>query len=747
MIGQTISHYQILELLGKGGMGVVYKAHDTRLDRDVALKFLPATLTPSQDELARFKQEARSISALNHPTIATIYDVDEVDGQRYLVLEYIPGGTLASRLKQLKAEHRAFSIQEVLEYGIQIAEALAHAHRRGIIHRDVKTENVMLTEEGKLKLTDFGLAKLKGSMKLTRTSSAVGTPAYMAPEQIQGEAVDARSDIFSFGVVLYELLTGHLPFRGEHEAAIMYSLLNEEPQPLSNFRSDVPPYVAAVVSRALQKDPASRFQNVLEMINDLKSTTAPGIQLPQKEKSIAVLPFENLSPDPDQEYFSDGLTEEIITDLSKIDELRVISRHSAMVLKGSRKSTRTIARELNVQYVLEGSVRKAGNNLRIAAQLIDAANDVHLWAEKYSGTLDDVFDIQEKVSRAIVDSLRVTFSPEQAKRMAERPIPNVHAYECYLRAKAEIETFTEDGLRRALRYLQKGLEIVGENAMLYAGMGYVYWQYVNIGMKQEEYLQKAEECARRAFELDPESAQGHFLLGMILLVSGNQQESARHFRKVLAANPNDPDALGWMASVYFNAGRPLAAFPLIDKLLEIAPLSSIAYAKQGIARYYDGQFDLALESFQKHRQMEPESPGAAWLCALLLGTQRRVEDAISFIDKNADAASKNVFAQLSIFLKKVLLGDDNVSGVMTDEFIATTRRDLQYSCWVADLFALLDHKKESLDWLENTVNRGFTNYPFLAHHDPFLQNIRGEERYKELMERVKEEWEHFEVGE
>ena len=745
MIGKTISHYKILEKLGEGGMGVVYKAEDTKLKRTVALKFLPKELEAHEPERARFLQEAQAASALNHPNICTIHDLREHEGQQFIVMEFVDGMTLRRKIQEARSKiHDArCKIQDFLGYAIQIGEALQEAHTHAIFHRDVKPENIMVNVKNQIKVMDFRLAKLKGSLKLTRTSSTVGTLAYMAPEQIQGGEVDARSDIFSFGIVLYEMLTGHLPFRGEHEAAMMYSILNEEPQPISNFRTDIPSHIASVVSKALKKDLTQRYQSVIELINDLKN--APAIQLQKQEKSIVVLPFENLSPDPDQEYFSDGLTEEVISDLSTVRALRVISRSSAMTFKGTKKTIPEIARQVNVQYVLEGSVRKAGNNLRITAQLIDATNDAHLWAEKYSGTLDDVFDIQERVSRAIVNSLRVKFGPEEDKRIAERPIPNVHAYECYLRAKRDIETFTEDGLRRALRYLQKGLEIVGENAMLYAGMGYVYWQYVNIGMKQEEYMEKAEECAKKAFELDPESAQGHFLSGMILLFSGNQQESAQHFKKVLAANPNDPDALGWMASVCFNAGKPLAAFPLIDKLLEIAPLSSIAYAKQGLACYYDGQFDLALKSLLKYRQMEPESPLSAWFCALLLGTQRRVEEAISFIDNNVDVASKNVFAQMSIFLKNALLGDDNISRVMTDEFIATVRRDNQYSCFVADVFALLDHKKESLDWLENAVRLGFINYPFLSQHDPFLENVRGEERFKKLMERVKYEWEHFEV--
>jgi len=741
MIGKTISHYKILSKLGEGGMGVVYKAEDTKLKRPVALKFLPPELTRDSGAKERFIHEAQATSALQHHNICTIHEVDETrDGRLFICMDYYEGETLKE-----KVARGPLPVEAAIDLVTQVAEGLAKAHESGIVHRDIKPANVMVMKDGVVKILDFGLAKLAGVTGVTKTGTMMGTAAYMSPEQARGEDVDHRTDIWSLGVVLYEMVTGHLPFKGEHEQAVIYMILNQDPPSLAGFRSDIPDAFQQIVAKALEKDRAHRYQNVGALVNDLRTSSAPGAPPPKPKKSIVVLPFEDISPGKDNEYFSDGLTEEIITDLSKIDAMRVISRSSAMVLKGTPKSTKTIGRELNVQYVLEGSVRKAGNNLRITAQLIDATNDAHLWAEKYSGTLDDVFDIQEKVSRAIVDSLKLKFSPEQEQRMADRPIPNVHAYECYLRAKREIETFTEDGLERALRYLQKGLEIVGENAMLYAGMGYVFWQYVNIGIEQENYLDKAEECAKKAFEMDPESTQGHFLLGMIMLMGGDQQESAQHFKKVLTASPNDPDALGWLASVCFNAGKPAAAFPLIDRLLEIAPLNSLAYAKQGLARYYDGQFDLAFESLVKSHQMEPESPVSTWLCALLLGSQGRFEEAVSFVDNNVDIASKNLFAQLSVFLKRALLGDDNVSDVMTREFIATARRDRQYSCSVAGLYALLGHKEESLDWLENAVTRGFINYPFLSQHDPLLENVRGEERFEKLMERVKVEWEHFEV--
>ena len=510
MIGKTISHYRILEKLGEGGMGVVYRARDTKLDRDVALKFLPANLIASPEELARFEQEAKTVSALNHSNIAGIYDVDEVEGQRFLVLEYIPGGTLKSRLKELKSEDKVFSISEVFDYGLQMAEALAHAHRHGIIHRDVKTENMMLTGEGRVKLADFGLAKPRGSVQLTKAGSTLGTAAYMSPEQVRGEEIDHRSDIFSLGVVLYELVTGRLPFQGEFEAALSYSILNENPPPLRSLRPDAPASLEKIIDRCLEKDRARRYQGAEEIVSDLREaqrelgpaigTYRRRIRLPlvlgagilaiaivalvffiffrkapvSREKSIAVLPFVDMSPQKDQEYFCDGMTEELINRLSNIRDLRVPARTSVFTFKGKTEDIREIGGKLNVQTVLEGSVRKAGNELRITAQLINVADGYHLWSETFDRELEDVFAIQDEISSAIVNALQLKLTPQEQQRLSEHPIDNVKAYEYYLRSDREVMRFDEKSLDSALVYLRTAIDIMGDNAELFSGMANVY---------------------------------------------------------------------------------------------------------------------------------------------------------------------------------------------------------------------------------------------------------------------------------
>lgn len=419
--------YKILAELGRGGMGVVYKAKDTRLKRVVALKFLPAELTQDKESKKRFVQEAQAAAALEHPNICTVYEVDESDDQTFIAMSYIESQSLKDKLKD-----GPLDVEEAKDITLQVADGLKEAHEKGIVHRDIKPANIMLTKKGQAKITDFGLAKLSWGADLTKPATLIGTVAYMSPEQAKGEEVDHRTDIWSIGAMLYEMLTNERPFKNDKEHALIHEILNEEPELITSLRPDIPLYIEEVVHKALKKDVGSRFQTMNDLIKNLKQPFP--IILPKAECSIVVLPFEDMSPNKDNEYFSDGLTEEIITDLSQIHELCVISRNSSMALKGTKKNTKTIGRELNIQYVLEGSVRKAGNKLRITAQLIDARTDVHLWAKKYGGTMDDVFDIQEKVSRSIVDALKLELTPAEQKKLSEKTTDDVRAYECYLKA-------------------------------------------------------------------------------------------------------------------------------------------------------------------------------------------------------------------------------------------------------------------------------------------------------------------------
>jgi serine/threonine protein kinase/tetratricopeptide (TPR) repeat protein len=742
MIGKTVSHYRILEKLGEGGMGVVYKAEDTRLKRAVALKFLPPELTRDASAKERFIQEAQAASGLDHPNICTIFEIDDTaDGQSFIAMAFYGGGTLKARI-----ERGPLDIEEAIGIAVQTAQGLGRAHEAGIVHRDLKPANIMLAGRGEVKIVDFGLAKLAGGAKLTKTGSTLGTAAYMSPEQARGEEVDRRTDIWSLGVVLFEMLAGSLPFRGDHEAALLYSIVHEEPESLSSLRPGLPAALSRLVAKTLEKDPAKRYQTADELIGDMKKlggSSAPARQ----EKSIAVLPFENLSPDRDQEYFSDGLTEEVISDLSNVEALRVISRSSTMTFKGTKKKVPEIARELDVRYVLEGSVRKAGNSLRITAQLIDAANDAHVWAEKYSGTLDDVFDVQEKVSRSIVAALRLKLTPEESRKIAERPIDNVAAYQCYLRANTEIWRFTESSLESARAHLQEGLDILGDNALLYATMGAVYFQYANIGAAQEDYIAKAEEYLRKALSLDPGIAQAHAILGLMSAsFYGDVRESVRRLKTALASSPNDVESLKFMTMLcVVAAGKQFAAVPFMERLKAIDPLDPWNWLLQGGFYAYGGPYELAVEPLRHFYELDPESHIGRFMYALSLMYIGKTEEAFSIVDGSVRDAPGNVVTVFGLLLKYALLKDKKKAlREITPDFQKTCRRDLEWSYHVAKPLALLDERQASLDWLENAVNKGFINYPELEHN-PFLDSIRGEERFKKLLERVRSEWESFDI--
>jgi len=462
------------------------------------------------------------------------------------------------------------------------------------------------------------------------------------------------------------------------------------------------------------------------------------------EKSIVVLPFTDLSPQKDQDYFCDGMTEEIITDLSRVRDLLVISRNSAMTFRGTQKKTGEIAKEVKVRYVLEGSVRKAGNDLRITAQMIDAMNDSHVWAEKYTGTLDDVFDIQEKVSRSIVNALKVKLEPEESRRMSERLIDNLAAYDCYLKAYAEILEMTEDGLNRGVRHLQNGLDIMGENALLYSGLAFAHLQLVNIGAKHEEDLEKAEEFGKKALAIDPEFARAHAVLGWIAMWK-NPRQVIHHFKSALSISPDDSFSLQGLACCYIQLkGSIAAAIPVCEKLVRVDPLNMTTQWLQGGIHFYSGEYGHALPPWRRLYDLYPDNPIAQFYYAMTLAYLGQMDQAFPIIDRSASSTPENAFTKQGLMLKYAILKDKgDVFREMTPEFQKTCQRDCTFAHHLAGIYALLGDTKEALDWLDTAVNRGFINYPLLAEKDLFLANIRGEERFKKLLERVKYEWEHF----
>ena len=799
-IGQNISHYRILEKLGEGGMGVVYKAEDTKLRRIVALKFLPPELTRDGAAKERFINEARAASSLDHPNICSIHEIGETqEGQTFIVMAYYEGESLERMIAR-----GPLPLDEALDIAVQTAQGLAKAHGRGIVHRDIKPANILITTDGLVKIVDFGLAKLAGA-KLTRTGATLGTAQYMSPEQARGEQVDARSDIFSLGAVLYEMLTGKHAFPGEYEQATIYAILNEMPAPVTSLRSGVPMELERIIEKALAKKSSERYQHVDDLIVDLKNAaresvspaargiaqspsrqarrafrvwvpaalflvvaiaiafyfifsgkreatkpaappTAPQLAAPAWRDSIAVLPFKDYSAAKDQEYFCDGMTEDIITKLSNIHDLKVISRTSTMRFKNTDRSVREIAKELGVGVILEGSVQKEKDEIRVNVQLIRAADDAHLWAEKYDRKLESVFQVQDDISMAIVEALELKLTSQEEQGIARQPINNVAAYECYLKAYQEISRFDKRGLDRALQDLQNGIAIIGDNALLYAGMAYAFYQYVNIGAKQEEYIEKAETYAKKALALDPQCAPAYLVLGSIFSAfRGDQQEAVRQFKKALSINPNNPVALRRLASGYLFAGKSSLVSALVERARQIDPLNAVNSGIQFDIYLSEGKDELMLEFSKRWYEADPEGPMAQASYALALTYNNRFKEALPIIDRLEETSPDNVVTKFALLAKYAMMKDrEKAFQVLTPDFQKTCRRDFQWSYSIAESMSLLGAKKEALDWLENAISRGFLDYRLMAHDFP-LDNIRGDERFKKLMERAKYESDHFEV--
>jgi TolB-like protein len=467
------------------------------------------------------------------------------------------------------------------------------------------------------------------------------------------------------------------------------------------------------------------------------------------ERSIVVLPFKNISSEEGQDYFSDGMTEELITKLSMVRELCVISRTSAFMFKNAQKTAKEIAGQLDVSYVLEGSVRKAGHKLRITAQLIDAIKDTHLWSDTYDGVLEDVFDIQEKVSQAIVDGLKLQLTSAETRKITERPIKDLRAYECYLRATSAIDRCTESGIYEALRNLELALQIVGENAVLYYGMGYAHWWLANLGVAIEENLIKCKDYTRKALAIDPMSTKARALLGFAGLNyqdKDQQRETQSQLKEVLEQDPNEPLALLGLCFIYLYVGRISEAAHLLTRYAEREPLSFWTFALPFYLNWFDGKYERALEGMWRALKTFPDSSSLQAHSAWALAWVGRTDEAIAQADRSAKAAPNLVHTKLTLMLKHGLEGD--VAGAraeLTPEFYEWCHRECTWSYFVAASFALANAKNDALEWLEHAVDLGWINYPLLAEKDPFLANIRGEERFQKLMERVKREWEEFEV--
>jgi len=736
LVGNIISHYEILEKLGEGGMGMVFKARDTQLGRFVAIKVLLSGSGESEDHRARFIQEARAASSLNHPNIITIHDIVGIQHGECIVMEFVRGRTLADMI-----ESGRIPAVDCLKIATQIADALAAAHNIGIVHRDLKPANVMVTPEGLAKVLDFGLAKLSAedeerdvlggafadsdrtrsihvdSRPKTAEGAIIGTVAYMSPEQAQGLRVDARSDIFSFGSVLYEMLTGERAFQGSSGLATLTAVLRDTPKSFPKLNVDAPEEAQEIVMRCLRKDPDQRFQSMRDVKTALEQVyfaTRSGImhltsgtwQRPaaaHATPSIAVLPFLNLSSDKENEYFSDGLAEEIINALTKLENLRVTARTSAFAFRGSEQNVRDIGDKLHVSSVLEGSVRKSGNRVRISVQLIEVAEGNNLWSERYDREMTDVFEIQDEISQAIVASLKVRLASQSGsgtdaarplKSLVKRYTENLEAYELYLKGRFELYKMTGEGLRNSRRLFEEAIRLDPNYALAHDGLAYAWYLEGFMGfMAPKEAMPRAKAAVRRAIELDESVAEAHATLGVILaLYDWDWAGAEREMIRSIELNGSSPVCRDGYAFYYLRpVGRieeaisetqlALSLDPLsilfrvhlaflfylqkkyehsiaqFRKVLEMSPEYYLAHAMMGNVYTLAGRFDEALECYAKARRADADSKFIDSLEAMTLAMAGRRHDAVALLDTITQKAASGYISPVSISYVYTALGD------------------------------------------------------------------------------------------
>jgi serine/threonine protein kinase/Tfp pilus assembly protein PilF len=705
IVGQTLGHYRVLDKIGEGGMGAVYRAMDLTLHREVALKFLPAELASDPSAQQRLLKEARAASRLNHPNIATVYEVSEANGTPFIAMELVQGESLKEVLLQ-----RALSQAQLLDVARQIAEGLAEAHHAGVLHRDIKPGNMMLDAKGRAKVLDFGLAMFAGKERapgeaaetfITRTAthwSTGGTVPYMSPEQLLGEPTDARSDIFSFGVLLYECLTGRLPFRGTNSIDVLHAILHQPAAPLRNVIPDISPEWERLVERCLEKSPEKRFPSMQEVLEALPKAATPQTK---PDKSVAVLYFENLSGAKEDEYFRDGMTEDVITELSKIIQLQVFPRSEVLAYRDKPVTAPQVGQQLSAAYVLEGTIRRAGNRLRITAQLVESRTRHSVWAERYDRELQDVFAIQDEIARSIAQALRVTLSPQEEKTIARKPTENLEAYDYYLRGRSYARRFDLDF---SLQMFEQAIKLDSHFALAHAGIATIYGMIYQFREQDQSWIEKGLAACERALALEPGLAEVLAARAWILTGQKKYDEAIQCAQRAIELKSDCEGAYTLLTRAYFSSGRFQEVAALTDRALQASGDDYNIYIPLVLSLESLGQKELAkmlrerhLRVLEKQLDTVPEDVRARMLLASNYAAVARKEDALRQL-------------QTAVALRP---GDSNVL----------------YNA--ACTYALLQNPAEALEMLKKAMKAGWTNVDWISR-DPDLISLHDHPDFQRL---------------